>query len=64
MAGCVKLRMVPSDAEPHDFVAADSTSGCMIFSPLKGVAQVHFERLSFIRSVDYAAYGTSERPRP
>lgn len=46
MAGCVKLRMVPSDAEPHDFVAADSTSGCMIFSPLKGVAQVHFERLS------------------
>ncbi|CAM9240672.1 unnamed protein product, partial [Hapterophycus canaliculatus] len=36
----VKLRMVPSDGEPHDFVAADSTSGCMIFSPLKGLAQV------------------------
>ncbi|CAM9940844.1 unnamed protein product [Ectocarpus sp. 12 AP-2014] len=40
IASCVKLRMVPSDGEPHDFVAADSTSGCMIFSALKGFAQV------------------------
>ena len=40
VAQCVKLRAVPSDGEPHDFVAADSTSGCMIFSPLKGLAQV------------------------
>ncbi|CAM9981253.1 unnamed protein product, partial [Scytosiphon promiscuus] len=39
VAQCVKLRMVPSDGEPHDFVAADSASGCMIFSSLKGVAQ-------------------------
>lgn len=40
VAQCVKLRMVPSDGEPHDFVAADSASGCMIFSSLKGLAQV------------------------
>ncbi|CAB1115637.1 unnamed protein product [Ectocarpus sp. CCAP 1310/34] len=40
IASCVKLRMVPSDGEPHDFVAADSTSGCMVFSALKGLAQV------------------------
>lgn len=46
VAQCVKLRMVPSDAEPHDFVAADSASGCMIFSSLKGAAQVHIEQHS------------------
>ena len=40
VAQCVKLRMVPSDGEPHDFVAADSASGCMIFVPIRGAAQV------------------------
>lgn len=40
VAQCVKLRMVPSDGEPHDCVAADSASGCMIFVPVKGSAQV------------------------
>eukprot|EP00904_Undaria_pinnatifida_P005680 jgi/Undpi1/2241/HiC_scaffold_12.g05627.m1 len=40
VAQCVKLRIVPSDGEPHDCVAADSASGCMIFVPVKGSAQV------------------------
>lgn len=46
VAQCVKLRMVPSDGEPHDFVAADSASGCMIFVPIKGPAQVRHQGTS------------------
>lgn len=40
VSGCVKLRMVPSDAEPHDRVAAATTSGCMLFAALRSIAQV------------------------
>lgn len=41
LAQCVKLRIVAGDGEPHDVVAADSASGCLVFASLKGLAQVN-----------------------
>lgn len=43
IADNIKLRMVPSDGEPHDIVASDSASGCLMISTLKGLAQVYFQ---------------------
>lgn len=40
VAGAIKLRMVAIDGEPHDCVAANTTSGCMVFAALRGLAQV------------------------